>query len=102
MNKRSKAMCEIKRLIEVERFHITDYLFDDQTYYSHIYFAKGDFIFCLTAPHSGNGFSYMLRADYAATHDKWGNAAYEEFFKHPEDVILKILNINFDEILDRR
>lgn len=94
-------MKDIAELLEREGWRITGYIRDEETYYSHIYGQRDDIIISITAPHSGNGFSYMLRADYAATHDKWGNAIYEEFFTDAADLILKILMMNFAEILDR-
>lgn len=95
-------MKEVAELLEREGWRITGYIRDEETYYSHVYCQRDDMIISVTAPHSGNGFSYMLRADYAATHDKWGNAAYEECFTDAADLILKILMGNFAEILDRR
>ena len=94
-------MEEIAELLEREGWRITGYIRDEDTYYSHIYGQRDDIIISITAPHSGNGFSYMLRADATATHDKWGNAIYEEFFTDAADLILKILMTNFAEILDR-
>lgn len=96
------SMKQIADLLDRENWHVTGYVMDEETYYSHIYCQKGDMIMSLTAPHSGNGFSYLLRADYAASHDKWGNAAYEETFQDEGSLILKILISDWSEILDRR
>ena len=95
-------MKEVADLAEREGWRITGYIRDEETYYSHLYCQKDEVIISIAAPHSGNGFSYLLRADYAASHDKWGNAPYERSFNDVADLILKILMENFAEILDRR
>lgn len=102
MNKICTPMEELAELLEREKWRITGYIGDEETYYSHLYAQQGEVIISVTAPHSGNGFSYLLRADYAATHDKWGNAAYERSFKDVADLFLEIIMQNFLNSLDKR
>ena len=100
--RRNTYMKDVGDLLEREGWRITGYIRDDDTFYSNLYAVQDEIVISITAPHSGNGFSYLLRADYAASHDKWGNAAYEETFQDEGSLILKILISDWSEILDRR
>ena len=57
---------------------------------THIYSTLGVYMFEIVYPHSGNGFSYMLRADATATHDRWSVSDYEEHFKTPLELIFAL------------
>lgn len=100
--RRNTYMKDVGDLLEREGWRITGYIRDDDTFYSNLYAVQDEIVISITAPHSGNGFSYLLRADYAASHDKWGNAAYEENFADVADLLLAILYKNFIKSLDRR
>lgn len=54
---------------------------------THIYAQKGDWSICVTAPHSGTGGRFLLRANPTATLDRWGTAVYETLLGSWEDVI---------------
>lgn len=43
--------------------------------------------YSITGPHSGNGFTYLVRADYAATHDRWSNCLWDYNFNNDAEVI---------------
>lgn len=59
---------------------------------THIYSTFEGYVFEIVYPHSGNRFSYLLRADATATHDRWSVADYEEHFKTPVELICAIYN----------
>ena len=44
---------------------------------THIYTQSGPWSFCITAPHSGTGGRFLLRANPTATLDRWSTAVYE-------------------------
>ena len=100
--RRNTTMKDIADLLEREGWRITGYIYDEDTFYSHLYAMRNEIVLSLTAPHSGNGFSYLLRADYAASHDRWSNAAYEQVFKEDSALMLEILLTEWPERLDRR
>lgn len=52
-----------------------------------IFVNAGTVYYSITGPHSGNGFSFLLRADAAATHDRWSNCDWEYEFSTKEEVI---------------
>lgn len=37
--------------------------------------------YSITGPHSGNGFTFLVRADAAASHDRWSNCDWEYNFE---------------------
>lgn len=53
---------------------------------THIYAQKNDWSICITAPHSGTGGRYLLRANPTATLDRWSTASYEMLLDSWEDV----------------
>lgn len=59
---------------------------------SNVYFHTPDTLYSIAAPHSGNGFRFLLRADDPATHDRWSTAIYEELLPADSDVITALKN----------
>lgn len=57
---------------------------------THIYSTLGDYMFEIVFPHSGNRFSFLLRADATATHDRWSVSDYEEHFNTPLELIFAL------------
>jgi len=53
---------------------------------SHIYARHGIWSICVTAPHSGNGGRFLLRANPTATLDRWSTADYEVLLDRWSDV----------------
>ena len=94
-----KDMQELEHIIEEAGYRITGTIRDEETYYSNIYAVSKsdshpDIVLSITAPHSGNGFKFLLRADYAALHDRWSNALYEKEFKDIVGVLLELYSQN--------
>lgn len=70
----------------------------------HILFTKNleglDFIYLLVAPHEGNKYRYMFRADPIEIHDRWNNCQFQRFYKDKEDFKnnwYKYLVFDYDE-----
>lgn len=73
----SMTDCKLDRLMD-----------EDTKVVSHIYVNQKDKIYyCICGPHSGNGFTYLVRADAAATHDRWSNCLWEHEFETSEEVV---------------
>lgn len=73
----STTDCKVDRLMDENTKEVT-----------HIYVNQKDIIYyCICGPHSGNGFTYLVRADAAATHDRWSNCDWEHEFESAEQVI---------------
>lgn len=73
----SMTNCKLDRLIDEDTREIT-----------HLYVNQKDIVYyCICGPHSGNGFTYLVRADAAATHDRWSNCDWEHEFDNAEQVI---------------
>lgn len=94
-----KDMQELERIVEEAGYRITSFVRDEETYFSNVYaISKAtthpDIVLSITAPHSGNGFKFLLRADYAALHDKWSNATYEKEFRDVVGVLLELYSQN--------
>lgn len=47
-----------------------------------------DMLISVTAPHGGNGYNYLLRANRTVTFDRWGNSEYEELLPTADGVIM--------------
>lgn len=53
--------------------HITDIIKDNDEI-THLYFECDDLYFCAIAPHSGNNYQFLLRANPKKTFDRWSVA----------------------------
>lgn len=53
---------------------------------THIYANKGMWSICVTAPHSGTGGRFLLRANPTASLDRWSTAVYETLLGSWQDV----------------
>lgn len=62
---------------------------------THIYAKCGDWSICVTAPHSGNGGRFLLRANPTATLDRWSTAVYETLLDSWMDVARELDYQNF-------
>lgn len=58
-----------------------------------IYAKRNDSLISVCAPHSGNGFKFLLRADSAATHDRWSNCDFEWYFQKVDLLMHRIWEI---------
>lgn len=96
-----KDMQEIERIVEHLGYRITGFVRDEETYYSNLYAMGPKIVLSITAPHSGNGFKFLLRADYAALHDRWSNAVYEQSFRGGEDLLLELISKNLEIEVDK-
>ncbi len=45
------------------------------------------FLLLLIGPHESNNYQYILRGDFADTHDRWSNADYQRSFKNKDDFL---------------
>lgn len=102
-----KDMQELERIVEEAGYRITGFVRDEEVYYSNLYaISKAtthpEIVISITAPHSGNGFKFLLRADYAASHDRWSNAVYEEEFRDVAGVLLELFSQNIINKVDKR
>ena len=102
-----KDMQELERIVEEAEYRITGFVRDEEVYYSNLYaISKAtthpEIVISITAPHSGNGFKFLLRADYAASHDRWSNAVYEEEFRDVAGVLLELFSQNIINKVDKR
>ena len=68
---------------------ITDIIRDDNGFIQQIYFEEQELgiMACLTFPHSGTNFHFLLRADYIDSFDRWTNAAYDCWFESIDDLL---------------
>ena len=68
---------------------IIDIVRDDNGYIQQIYFEERNMniMACLTFPHSGTNFHFLLRADYIDSFDRWSNAAYDCWFRSIDDLL---------------
>lgn len=87
-------------------FKITDIIKDEDTgKITHIYFKNKVMYFLIVAPHSGNEYSYLFRANCKATFDRWSVCDIEYYFTSYLDVLdllydgMKEIYINALEIL---
>ena len=53
---------------------------------THIYCNNRDWSICVTAPHSGTGGRFLLRANPTASLDRWSTAVYETLLDSWMDV----------------
>ena len=54
-----------------------------------------DTLISVTAPHGGNGYNYLLRANRGVTFDRWGNSEYEELLPTADGVIMLLATQDF-------
>ena len=54
-----------------------------------------DTLISVTAPHGGNGYNYLLRANRTVTFDRWGNSEYEELLPTADGVIMLLATQDF-------
>lgn len=68
---------------------ITDIIRDDSGFIQQIYFEEQELgiMACLTFPHSGTNFHFLLRADYIDSFDRWTNAAYDCWYESIDDLL---------------
>lgn len=62
---------------------------------THIYAKCGNWSICVTAPHSGTGGRFLLRANPTATLDRWSTACYETLLASWVDVARELDFQNF-------
>ena len=62
---------------------------------THIYAKCGNWSICVTAPHSGTGGRFLLRANPTATLDRWSTADYETLLGSWMDVARELDYQNF-------
>jgi len=62
---------------------------------THIYARCGLWSICITAPHSGTGGRFLLRANPTATLDRWSTADYETLLGSWMDVARELDYQNF-------
>jgi len=82
----------------------------NNTELTHLDWERNGIYYSVTAPHEGNNFMYMLRANPVATFDKWSNADYEEFYDdlyelardidYETGIILELLSVYVDRYLE--
>lgn len=61
---------------------------DNNGYIDNIFVNSNNVVYySITGPHSGNGFTFLVRADYAATHDRWSNCLWDYNFNNEREVI---------------
>lgn len=58
------------------------------------YFEIGDIVASLTSPHSGNNYSYLLRADFKKDFDRWSNCYFETNFKNYKEMLIAVAELN--------
>ena len=68
-----------------------DTLFNDDGSISHIYWTFEKHYFCVTEPHSGNHYNYLLRVANKETFDRWSGAEVEIYAKNPQQIILTLI-----------
>ena len=54
-----------------------------------------DMIACITIPHYGNGFKWLLRIGFKSTFNKWGDVEFEQKY----DTFLDLENFMYNEKL---
>lgn len=54
-----------------------------------------DMLISVTAPHGGNGYNYLLRANRGVTFDRWSNSEYEELLPTADGVIMLLATQDF-------
>ena len=77
----------IRKLIKLN-FYLSEQIDEDNWY-----FHKENIVLCLTSPHKGTDFKWMLRADTKEEFDRWSNAQFEMYFNTPgefEDVLKEL------------
>jgi hypothetical protein len=79
-------MEELLRYLKEYGYELTDSLSDDSGDITHLFFERMNLIYCIIAPHSGNGYKYILRANSKITFDKWSNCEVEYKFDTIEEV----------------
>lgn len=62
--------------------------------FDNFYFEIENIIVSLTTPHSGNNYSYLLRADFKKNFDRWSNCEFETNFKTNEEMLNAISELN--------
>ena len=62
---------------------------------THIYAQKGLWSFEITAPHSGIGGRFLLRANPTATLDRWSTAAYDTLLDSWQNVVQDLSYENY-------
>lgn len=60
---------------------------------THIYFSNvpHNCVGCVTAPHNGNDFHFLLRVNDFYTFDRWTNADYEKTLLTANEVIILLM-----------
>lgn len=62
---------------------------------THIYAQRGIWSICITAPHSGTGGRFLLRANPTATLDRWSTAVYDTLLESWMDVLRELEYENY-------
>jgi len=74
-------------------FEYAGYTFVDD--WGSLYFKKAFgnklLIVAVTAPHEGNGYKWLVRADDIEYHDRWSNADYEQYYDTIDDLVDRVL-----------
>jgi hypothetical protein len=94
-------MGELISWLEEYGYNLISSLFDDDGHLTHLYFDRLSIIYCVIAPHSGNGYKYILRANSKITFDKWSNCEAEYKFDTIEEIedLLENNQPIYDDIL---
>lgn len=81
-------MEELLNYLEISGYELEDssVIKDDDGTITHIYTGKDDLYFLIIAPHEGNHFKYLLRANPKITFDRWSVCDFEREFTYSYQV----------------
>lgn len=81
-------MEELLNYLEINHYELDDssVLKDDNGGITHIYTGKDDLYFVIIAPHEGNHFKYLLRANTKRTMDRWSVCDFQREFVYSYQV----------------
>ena len=81
-------MEELLNYLEISGYELEDssVIRDDDGAITHIYTSKDDLYFLVVAPHEGNHFKYLLRANPKTTFDRWSVCDFEREFEQSHEV----------------